>query len=115
MAKVIKRVVILGVVGACVALAAGGRSVAFGVAAGICVWYLRLVLAMRDAETTVRTGQQSVWVRSYFMRWGLLVAAAFVCGFVGGAQAALACLITVLAANWLFAVASVYQERRENA
>jgi len=83
--------------------------------AGICVWYLRLVLAMRDAETTVRTGQQSVWVRSYFMRWGLLVAAAFVCGFVGGAQAALACLITVLAANWLFAVASVYQERRENA
>ncbi|GEM_PF-5648283 len=115
MAKVIKRIAALGVVSACVALAVGSRSIAFGVAVGICVWYLRIVLAMRDAEATLRTGQQLVWVRSYFLRWGMLVAAAFLCGFAGGVWAALGCLIAVLVANWLFAVASIYEEKRENA
>ena len=115
MAKAIKKVVFLGIVGACVALSVGSSSVAFGVAAGICVWYLRLMLAMRSAETTLRTGQQLMWVRSYFSRWAILVAAAFLCGFVGGVWAALGCLIAVLVANWLFAVASYYEERQENA
>jgi len=115
MAKAIKMVAALGVVSACVALVAGGSSIAFGVAAGICVWYLRMMLAMRDAEATLRTGQQLMWVRSYFSRWAILVAAAFLCGFVGGVWAALGCLIAVLVANWLFAVASYYEERQENA
>lgn len=99
----------------CVAFVSGGYDFAFGAAVGIFVWYLRILLARRDAEETLQKHSRTVWVRGYFLRWGMIVTATFLCGFKGGLWCALGVPTNVLIANWVFALTAVFGKEKESA
>jgi len=115
MRKGIKAAFVAGFVVVCVAVAGGRLDVALGALAGVAIWYLRLALAKRDAEATLSAQNRALWVRSHFLRWGLLVAAAFGCGFARGPYCAVAMLLTVLLANWVFAFTAAFSGEGSSA